>query len=111
MFTGHGLRNKVIMSKYMHNQSLFSWVRNLELHNRGTSLIWNSFIKFYHWISQSLRWKVGSGEAIGLGIDHFLGMELDYLISPALISFLNSQDIWNLSQVRNCGGVVFSDEY
>ena len=29
----------------------------------------------------------------------------------ALIAFLNSQDIWHLSQVINCDGAIFSDDY
>ena len=38
-------------------------------------------------------------------------MEVQFLLSRALIAFFNSQDIWHLSQVRNCCGVVFSDDY
>ena len=99
------------MSKYCSNQSLSNWVRNSELHNIGTSLIWNSFIKVYHWISRSLSWKVGCGEEIRLGIDPVLGLEVQFLSSPSLIAFLNAQDIWHLSQVRNCSGSMFLEDY
>ena len=99
------------MSKYSSNQSLSNWVRNSELHNIGASLIWNSFIKVYHWISRSLSWKVGCGEEIRLGIDPVLGLEVQFLSSPSLIAFLNAQDIWHLSQVRNCSGSMFLEDY
>ena len=88
MLIGKGLSHNVVLLNYLSNQTLFSWVRNSELLNRGTSLIWNSSIKVYHWITRSLNWKVGSGEEIRLGIDPFLGLEVKFLLSSALIAFL-----------------------
>ena len=75
---------------------------------QSTSHYWNGFIGVLAWISRVLLgWRAGDGESIKLGIDLIAGMNMSYILSPKLLSYLNDYGICTLNQDRNtCEGTT-----
>jgi hypothetical protein len=66
---------------------------------RSASNLWKNLNKSTRWIHSFLGWNPGSGHSILLGKDQIVGMEQHSFLSPQLIHFLNSKNIYYLFHV------------
>ena len=64
---GTGIWHQVISTKYLKQQSMAAWLRNKKFGLRGSSIIWNGFLKTITWLGRCLSWKVGDGRDILIG--------------------------------------------
>ena len=67
------LWSRVTKSKYIKDVSFTRWFRSIEFELKGSSIIWNSFIKILHWIKKHISWDIGSAESVQVLIDPFIG--------------------------------------
>ena len=51
-----------------------AWLRNKKFGLRGSSIIWNGFIKTITWLGKCLSWKVGDGQDVLIGTDTIVGI-------------------------------------
>ena len=70
---------------------------------RGTSYFWNGFIRTLTWITISLRWKVGNGQSIKLGIDPIIGLDSFQILSKDLRDYLCDYGLHTPQDARNVG--------
>ena len=54
-------------SKYLKKRFVISWFRLTEFDPNGASIIWNSFLKVFHWIKKGISWDIGNGKTFILG--------------------------------------------
>lgn len=57
---GNNLWSKVLSEKYIKG-SIANWMRNPNTKLKGTSTVWDGFIKVYNWLAKDLTWYVGNG--------------------------------------------------
>ena len=96
-----GLWNRVITAKYLHNQSVASWLQYVRFNTRRVSIIWRGFIQTLSWLGGHLAWQVGMGINIWIGVDPIAGKSSPYSLPAELRSFLEDLDIRTLSQAHN----------
>lgn len=65
-------------------------MRNPNTKLKGTSTVWDGFIKVYNWLAKDLTWYVGNGQDIIIGIDPILGMEDNYKLFDDILSYLRN---------------------
>ena len=58
-----------------------------------------------------VRWRVGDGGCIILGIDPIAGLKSNVILSNDLCAHLNDYGIYTLSQARNRGDLPISYSY
>ena len=96
-----GLWNRIITAKYLHNQSVATWLRQMRFNTRRVSIIWRGFIQNLLWLGGHLAWQVGNGIDIWIGVDLIVGNSSPYSLPAELRSFLEDLDIRTLSQAHN----------
>ena len=73
-----------------------AWLRNKKFGLRGSSIIWNGFIKTITWLGICLSWKVGDGRDVHIGSDPIDGISEIHYFSPDLRAYLSDYVITTL---------------
>ena len=71
----NGLWHRVLISKYLKQYSIASWLRVKNFSTQQVSVFWKGFIHTLPWIGKHLAWHVGNGKDILLGIDPIIGTQ------------------------------------
>ena len=58
------LWSRVTKSKYIKEVPLNTLFRSMENDLKGTSIIWNNFIRIFHWIQKWISWDIGSCKSV-----------------------------------------------
>ena len=101
VLNNNGLWHQVLISKYLKNISIVSWLRKKNFSNRHVSVFWKGFIHTLPWIGKFLAWHVGNGMDIQLGIDPIIGTQSCPELRSDFRDYLKDLGITNLSQENN----------
>jgi hypothetical protein len=101
---GEGIWHRVIIDKYLLQNSVTNWLRTQSFRKNGISRIWSGLTKVLYLILHGLSWIPGNGISIKIGKDRILGMGDRSFFSSNLLSVLKDQNILTLAQVRKNSG-------
>ena len=85
---GEGIWTHIIKHKYLKDWPMDDRLRHQDFTVQGTSYIWNGFIQSLTWITSNLRWKVGDGKRIRIGVDHLAGLNSIFVLQEGLRIYL-----------------------
>jgi hypothetical protein len=94
----HGVWNKVIKEKYIQHSSVVTWIILDPSTTTMASQTWKNLLKSLHLITHWLRWKLGSGHSIFIGLDSILDLGCSSLLSGHLLSELKRNNVVYLYQ-------------
>jgi len=95
--------HKVLKDKYLPHSTVVTWLRSAILRTHNTSNTWRILVKYLDLITHCLSWSPSSGHSIHIGEDEILGMGLNSILSPDLITTLKQQNIYFLYQEKGAG--------
>ena len=101
VLNNNGLWHHVLMSKYLKNISIVSWLRKKNFSIRHVSVFWKGFIHTLPWIGKFLAWHVGNGMDIQLCIEPIIGVQCYTEIPSDFRDYLEDLGISTLSQAQN----------
>ena len=87
-----GMWGDIIHAKYLKILPLSLWLRAGKFHSCNPSLMWKSLFSALPCILDHLRWQVGDGSSITLGLDRMVGVSIWNLSRP-LLSALEARNI------------------
>jgi hypothetical protein len=93
--------HQVIFDKYLHNNTLFYWLRQPAHNLHAVSRIWASLVRSLHVLNHWISWNPGTGQLIAIGRDKILGMGDASLLSSELVEALNLKQIHSLAQASS----------
>jgi len=85
--------HQVIFDKYLHNNTLFYWLRQPTHNLHVVSRIWASLVRSLHALNHWISWNPWAGKHISIGIDKILGMGEASILSLELVEVLNLKQI------------------
>ena len=95
------LWHRVLISKYLRQPTVTSWLREKKFNTRGVSAIWRGFIQTLPWMGSHLTWQVGNGNDILIGTDHVIGNHDSFHFPEDLRTYLEDLGIIILTQSHN----------
>jgi hypothetical protein len=101
---GEGIWHRVILDKYLYQNSVTNWLRNKSFRKNGMSRIWSGLTKVLFFILHGLSWIAKNGLSINLGKDRIMGMGDLSFLSRNLLSELKDHNILTLAQVKKHSG-------
>lgn len=66
-----------------------SWIRNGAKKKACVSYIWCSMMKNLQWLLGFIRWKVGDGAMVEIGLDAIKGIYGNYSLSVILLNYIH----------------------
>ena len=111
VLNGDGLWSKIIKHKYLKNLPVDVWICQQSFTVKGTSHMWNGFIRPISWITICMGWKTRNGKNIKVGIDHIASLTSDFILLEDLKLYLKDYGILSLLDVLNRGVATTSIEY
>lgn len=96
--TDKGLWILVIRNKYLKTSSTTHWLRNHQSGFFQTSAVWSSIYRTFDLIGLWLKWKIGNGVELFVGVDPFIGDGGGYRLPTSLIKELQERQVTVLSQ-------------
>ena len=73
-----------------------AWLRNKKFGFRGSSIIWNGFLKTITWLGRCLCWKVVDGRDVHIGLDPIPVISKIHYFSLDLRAYLSDYGITTL---------------
>jgi len=91
LLTQQSIWHQVMFDKYLHNTTLFNWLRQPTHNLLAVSRMWASLVCSLPIINHWISWNLGAGHHISIGRDKILGMGDVSLLSLELVEILNSK--------------------
>lgn len=91
----------------MLNHNLAYWVWRGALESKNASYIWHSLLKAKPWLCGNLRWVVGRGNRIAIGLDAIKGFSGDHLLSLPILQIFYNSGIKTLAHIWNRRSFAF----
>ena len=98
---GTGIWHQFISTKYLKHQTLAAWLRNKNFGSRGTSIIWNGFLKTISQLGRCLCWKVADGRDVHIGTDPIASIHDIHFFPTDLRDCFCDYGITTLQHARN----------
>ena len=101
----------VIKSKYIKEISFFTWFIFLEIDTKGGFVIWDNFIKIFHWIRKWTTWDIKNGKSVWIRIDLYVRDNERYKLSIENLEHIEESGLTTLNQIQRPQWVVIKDVY
>ena len=92
------LWSTIVKDKYMRRLPLDLWIREVPKAYPTSSAIWRSLQNSFLLIQRDLRWQVGRGISIHIGLDPIVCIQ-HFSFSRALLNWIHSRNMVVLKQV------------
>lgn len=105
----NGLWSSVIRVKYLKTYNSTQWLRHHHLCLSRASAVWTSIGKSIAYVKKGIKWKIGNGTELLVGVDPFIGDKGIYRLPRDLIAELHNRRLMVLSQFFISGRDVPSE--
>ena len=109
---GLGLWVKIAIQKYFYPMTILDWIRSNVKKKKNISICWKAALWAFDLIGNFLVWKIGSGNAIRIGLDPWVGCKWRYALPIPMIERLQLAGFHFLSDIGIPGiSVLMSQEW
>eukprot|EP01018_Ginkgo_biloba_P034237 Gb_24170 [translate_table: standard] len=99
----NGLWSKVMIQKYIEQDSMEDWIRRPTKTHNNASIIWKVVVLAFPLVGTWLVWTVGRGNRVRLEEDPWAGCGGFHRLSEGLLQGLQERGLFNLCQVVDPG--------
>ena len=100
---GSGLWVKIAYQKYIFPLNKLDWIRSSAKKKKNISICWKAVLWAFDLIGEFLVWKVGSGKAVRIGLDLWVGCKWRHSLPTPMIDRLHLAGYHYLSDIGTNG--------
>ena len=86
---GSGLWVKIAIHKYIYPMNILDWIRSPVKKRNNISFCWKAILWAFDLIGNFLVWKIGSGNAVRIGLDPWSGCKWRHALPIPMLEKLH----------------------